>query len=107
MNLDLLAVALLAGAANWLFRVLPTMARTDRLGPGSRLERFLAATGPAAIGTLFVASILPALGPDLPGLLPVLTGTGAVLAVYVLNRSVAVATLAGACVHGVTFWLIG
>jgi branched-subunit amino acid transport protein len=107
MNLDLLAVALLAGAANWAFRVLPTMARTDRLGPGGRLERFLAATGPAAIGTLFVASILPALVPDLPLLLPVLAGTGAVLAVYFLNRSVVGATLAGAFAHGATVWLIG
>jgi branched-subunit amino acid transport protein len=107
MNLELLAVALMAGAANWAFRVLPTMARTDRLGPGGWLERFLAATGPAAIGTLFVASILPALVPDLPLLLPVITGTGAVLAVYRLNRSVVAATLAGAFAHGLTVWLVG
>ena len=107
MNLELLAVALMAGAANWVFRVLPTMTRTDRLRPGGRLERFLAATGPAAIGTLFVASILPSLSPELSRLLPVITGTGAVLAIYFLNRSVVAATLAGAFVNGGTVWLIG
>ena len=107
MNLELLAVALMAGAANWVFRVLPTMTRTDRLRPGGRLERFRAATGPAAIGTLFVASILPSLSPELSRLLPVITGTGAVLAIYFLNRSVVAATLAGAFVNGGTVWLIG
>ena len=75
-------MALLAGAANWAFRVLPTLARTDRLQPGGWLERFLAATGPAAIATLFVASILPLLSPGLAALSPVVTGTLAVLAVY-------------------------
>ena len=107
MNLELLAVALMAGAANWAFRVLPTMARTDRHSPAGRLERFLAATGPAAIGTLFVASILPSLVPDFLRLLPVASGTLAVLTVYLLNRSVVAATLAGAIAHGVTVWLIG
>ena len=106
MNWDLLAVALLAGAANWAFRVLPTLARPDRLTPGGWLERFLASTGPAAISTLFVAAILPALVPQLQQLLSVATGTLAVLAVYAINRSVVGATLAGALCHGVTVWLI-
>jgi branched-subunit amino acid transport protein len=107
MNWELLAIALMAGAANWAFRVLPTLARTDRFAQGGWLERFLAATGPAAIATLFVASILPALSPDLLRLLPAVTGTLAVLAVYVLQRSVVGATLAGAFVHGATVWLVG
>ena len=107
MNVDLLAVALMAGAANWAFRVLPTLARTDRLAPGGWLERFLSATGPAAIATLFVAAILPALSPDVTRLLPVLTGTLAVLAVWAASRSVAGATIAGAIVHGATFWALG
>jgi Branched-chain amino acid transport protein (AzlD) len=107
MNGDLLTVALLAGAANWAFRVLPTLARTDRLAPGGRLERFLSATGPAAIATLFVAAVLPGLSSDLRALLPMITGTLAVLAVWLGARSVVGATLAGAVVHGVTVWLIG
>jgi branched-subunit amino acid transport protein len=106
MTSELLALALMAGAANWAFRVLPTLARTDRLTPGGWLERFLAATGPAAIGTLFVASILPLATAAPTTLLPGIAGTLAVVAVYLGNRSVVAATLAGAFVHGLAFWLL-
>jgi hypothetical protein len=82
------------------------MTRTDRLAPGGRLERFLAATGPAAIGTLFVASILPLISPDLTTLLPGIGGTLAVVAVFLARRSVVAATLAGALVYGLAFWLV-
>jgi branched-subunit amino acid transport protein len=105
MKMELLAVALMAGAANWAFRFLPTRARTDRLTPGNWLEQFLASTGPAVIGTLFVASVLPLLSSDLHRVLPVVTGTLAVLGAYLVNRSVVAATLAGAVVHGLTVWL--
>jgi Branched-chain amino acid transport protein (AzlD) len=107
MNWDLLFVALLAGAANWAFRVLPTLARTDRLAPGGRLERFLSATGPAAIATLFVASALPAVSVDIAGFLPFASGTLTVCAVWVASRSVVGATIAGAIVHGATVWALG
>lgn len=107
MNWDVLTVALLAGAANWAFRALPVITRSDRMAVGGWLERFLSATGPAAIATLFVAAILPSLTPDLRALMPVITGTLAVLGVYVLRRSVVLATLAGALVHGLTVWLSG
>lgn len=105
MNWELLAVALMTGAANWAFRVLPTRARTDRMALGGRVERFLAATGPAAIATLFVASILPALSLEVRAMAPVLTGTLAVIAVYLFRRSVVLATLAGAVAYGAVFWL--
>jgi Branched-chain amino acid transport protein (AzlD) len=106
MNGELLTVALLAGAANWAFRALPILARTDRIAGGGWFGRFLAATGPAAIATLFVASILPSLTPEMSRLLPALTGTLAVLAVFGARRSVVAATLAGALVHGLTTWAI-
>lgn len=106
MNWELMTVALLAGAANWAFRVLPTLARTDRLASGGWLERFLAATGPAAIATLFVAAILPSLAMDVAVLLPVLIGTTAVIGVYLAGRSVVLATLAGALAHGLTVWAV-
>ena len=106
MNTDLLIVAILAGAANWAFRVLPTRARSDRLAPGGLLERFLSATGPAAIATLFVAAVLPALG-DRAAHLPLALGVGAVLAAWGLTRSVATATIAGAVLYGGTVWLAG
>lgn len=108
MTDDLLFLALIVGAANWLFRALPVLARTDRIAAGGWLERFLSATGPAAIATLFVASILPALSPADPvRLLPLGAGTLAVLAVWFLRRSVVLATLAGAVIHGLVVWLLG
>ena len=107
MNWDLLAVALLAGAANWAFRALPVITRSDRMAAGGWLERFLSATGPAAIATLFVAAILPALTPDARALMPVIVGTLAVLATYVARRSVVLATLAGAFAHGLATWTLG
>jgi hypothetical protein len=82
------------------------LARTDRMAVGGWLERFLSATGPAAIATLFVAAILPALSPGLGPLLPVITGTLAVVGVFVWSRSVVLATLAGAVAHGATVWLM-
>lgn len=107
MNWDLLTVAVLAGAANWAFRALPVITRSDRMAAGGWLERFLSATGPAAIATLFVAAILPALTPDLRALMPVITGTLAVLATYAARRSVVLATLAGALAHGLATWTLG
>jgi asparagine N-glycosylation enzyme membrane subunit Stt3 len=44
---------------------------------------------------------------EVSALLPVATGTLAVVAVYLGARSVVAATLAGAVVYGVAFWLIG
>lgn len=107
MNWELLTVALLAGAANWAFRALPVITRSDRMAVGGWLERFLSATGPAAIGTLFVAAILPALSADLRALVPVIMGTLAVLAAYAARRSVVLATLAGALAHGLSVWVLG
>ena len=105
MNGDLLLMAGLAGAANWGFRYLPTrlnLAGLPRTGP---LARFLAATGPAAIATLFTASLLPALYPVPTAPWPLLAGITAVLAIWTARRSVVAATLGGALAHGVVFAL--
>lgn len=107
MNWDLLSVALMAGAANWAFRALPVILRSDRMAASGWLERFLSATGPAAIATLFVAAILPALSSELRALAPLAVGTLAVLGVFSARRSVVQATLAGALAHGLTVWAIG
>ena len=107
MNWELLTVACMAGVANWCFRALPILARTGRATAGGWLGRFLASTGPAAIGTLFVAAVMPALAPDIAKLLPVITGTLAVLGTYLARTSVVLATLAGAFAHGLTVWCLG
>ena len=107
MSWELLTVALMAGIANWCFRALPILARNGRATAGGWLGRFLSSTGPAAIATLFVAAILPSLTSDLARLLPVITGTAAVLALWFTRKSVVLATLAGALAHGLAVWLIG
>ncbi|RYI30955.1 MAG: hypothetical protein EON48_05025 [Acetobacteraceae bacterium] len=107
MSWELLTVALMAGVANWCFRALPILARTGRTSAAGWPGRFLSSTGPAAITTLFVAAILPSLTPELTRLLPVITGTLAVLATWFARRSVVLATLAGACAHGLTVWMLG
>ncbi len=106
MNVDLLIIALLAGVANWAFRFLPTRFDLSAGGPDSRLSRVLAATGPAAICTLFVASVLPAvlhLPKDAGALGAGLIG---VCVVFAISRSVAGATFAGAIACGGAFWAL-
>jgi branched-subunit amino acid transport protein len=102
MRIELFLMALAVGAATYAFRVLPTrMARAD-LPEGGMLARFLASTGPAAIATLFTASVLPLVRDGgLP--LPLLMGTLAVGAAFILRKSVVLATLAGAMAYGTGF----
>lgn len=106
MRAEILVLALLVGAATWAFRALPLRADLSRLPERGVFARFLAAIGPAAIATLFVASILPML--TLVGGLPLAQGAGlvAVLAVYAATRSVVGATLAGGAAHGLAVWLM-
>lgn len=108
MNVELLLLALAVGAANWAFRAVPILARTDRLVAGGWVERFLSATGPAAIATLVVASTMPyVVTPEMVRLIPAVVGMLAVVGVWVVRRSVVLATLAGAVAHGFGFWLMG
>ena len=107
MNTDLLIVAGLAGAANWAFRVLPMRMKPRDLPPDGIMARFLAATGPAAIATLFVASVLPAVYPVPKDLVALGVGILTVVGVFLARRSVVAATLSGAAVYGVTVWALG
>ena len=95
---SVLVLALIVGGANWAFRVLPILLNRSRGLPGGAMGRFLSATGPAAIGTLFVASVLPMVqvGPWVP----LLAGVAAVCGVFWASRSVVLATLAGSAAYG-------
>jgi hypothetical protein len=106
MNPDVVIVALLAGAANWAFRVLPTKLPLADGRPGGLLARFLAATGPAAIATLFVASVLPWLERVPKDTVALALGTSAVLVVFFVRRSVVGATLAGSLAYGLAVWAL-
>lgn len=105
MNTDLLMLALIVGGFNWAFRYLPTRLDISAHGETGPLARFLAATGPAAIATLFVASALPALTDETTRILPLGAGTASVLAVYGWRRSVVAATLCGSVGYGLAFWI--
>lgn len=105
MRGDILTLALIAGLFTWAFRYFPTRADISRLPQGGALSRFLAATGPAAIATLFTASVVPFVEGGLP--VPLAIGTLAVLAVYTASRSVVGATMAGSAGYGLGVWLLG
>lgn len=107
MSLDLFLMALAVGVVTYAFRFGPTKLSLHDLPPSSLRARFLAATGPAAIATLFVASILPLVQGGAGQALPFAAGTATVLAVFFWRRSVVAATLAGAFAYGAVVWLIG
>lgn len=97
MSLHILILALMVGAANWAFRYGPTrLSRGAGQGSGP-LARFLSATGPAAIATLVVASVLPMV--NAMQVVPLVVGVGAVLALWVWRRSVVIATLGGSLAY--------
>ena len=106
MQPDVLILCLIAGGFTYLWRWLPI--RLDLGGMGTRgwIARFLAATGPAALGTLFVAEMLPLAREGGPALLQAAVGTLAVLAVWTWRRSVVAATLAGALGAGLAAWAL-
>ncbi len=107
MNADLVALALIVGAANWAFRYLPTRLDLSDAPQGGLFARFLAATGPAAIATLAVASLQPLVASaQLADLAPVAVGVLGVAVAYFASHSVALATLAGAVLYGVAYALV-
>lgn len=100
MRPELLALAALTGLATWAFRVVPMWLRRLDAAPEGGLRRFFAATGPAAIATLFTASVLPMLQDPALDPVPFLAGTAAVPGLWALRRSVVLASLGGACAYG-------
>lgn len=98
MRVELLLLAGMVGASIWAFRCLPFRFDMSRLAPEGWLSRLLAATGPAAITALFVVSVMPLVGGG--QVMPFWAGTMAVVLVWLWQRSVVLATLAGALVYG-------
>lgn len=102
---SVLVLALIVGGANWAFRVLPILLGRRASAVTGWRARFLAATGPAAIATLFVASVLP--GVQSGPLVPLAAGVAAVAGVFGLTRSAVGATLAGAAAFGAAVAVLG
>ena len=107
MRGDVLTLALIVGAFTWAFRYLPLRADLTDLNPKGPLARFLAATGPAAIATLFVAEVVVLLQAPLASQSPLITGTLTVVAVFAWRRSVVLATLTGSAAYGLVVALTG
>lgn len=107
MNTNLLILAIVVGVGTWLFRFLPTRLRGLSGPRGGCLAEALEGIGPAAIATLFIASVLPDLI-DSTGSRPlILAGCLATLIAFRLRRSVVLATLAGAAAYGAAYWVLG
>ena len=107
MRSEVLILALIVGACTWAFRFFPLRADLKDLPPDGPLARFLAATGPAAIATLFVAEVMPLLKLPLTGLVPLAAGVAAVVGVFLWRKSAVLATLAGSLAYGIAFALLG
>ena len=104
MRAEILTLALIVGGFTWAFRFFPSKLDLSTMARDGLLARFLAATGPAAIATLFTASVLPMVQSGMP--VPLVFGTMAVLAGFAASRSVVGATLAGSACYGLAVWLI-
>jgi branched-subunit amino acid transport protein len=106
MRTDLLVVAFVVGLGTWLFRFLPTRLRGLSGPRGGRLTEALESIGPAAIATLFVASVLPGLVAVAESRPLVLIGCLATLLAFLGRRSVVLATIVGAAAYGAAHWLL-
>ena len=107
MRTEVLALCLIAGVLTYLWRYLPIRLDLGGMGTKGWVARFLAATGPAAIATLFVAEMLPVIAKAGPELAHGAAGVLGVLAVWLWRRSVVAATLVGACAAGLAAWGLG
>ena len=106
MRTELIIVALATGLGTWLFRFLPTQFRIPTGRGDGWLARLLESVGPAAIATLLIAGLLPALTTPDPQLAALIAGTLTVVVTFVITRGVALPTLLGACAYGLAFALV-
>ncbi len=104
MRAEILTLALIVGSFTWAFRFFPTRADLSAMPHDGPLSRFLAATGPSAIATLFTASVLPYVQGSVP--VPLIVGTLSVLVTYAVSRSVVGATMAGSAGYGLAVWMM-
>lgn len=107
MRIDLVLVAVVVGLGTWLFRFLPTRLRGRSGVRSPRLTQAMESIGPAAIVTLFLASIVPDLGPGAPHRVLVVIGCATTVLAFWIKRNVVLATMAGTAAYGVAFAVLG
>lgn len=106
MRPELVVVAVIVGLGTWLFRAVPARFGNRLVTPNSRLAAAMEGIGPAAIATLFVASIMPELSGGGTRILLLLIGSTATILTFRLRRNVVLATIAGAIAYGVAAGLM-
>lgn len=107
MRTELVIVAVVVGLGTWLFRFLPTRLRGLSEVRNPYLTRAMESIGPAAIVTLFIASVLPDLLPGAEGRPLLLIGCAATVAAFLVKRNIVLATMAGTVAYGVAFGVLG
>ncbi|MEZ7813925.1 MAG: branched-subunit amino acid transport protein [Paracoccaceae bacterium] len=100
MKLDLLTLVLIVGAFTWAFRFLPIQFGFGRCAENTTLNAFFIATGPSAIATLFVGSIIPLIGDNWVQNFSVFCGIVTVIGIYWWKNSTIIATIVGAAIYG-------
>jgi len=113
VNLEFLLVCVVVGVGTYLFRYLPTRigGRAGARAMSGRLGAFLASVGVASVAALLAASLEPVLAGALTsGRLGVaaaaFAGLVTTFALFRWRKDVALATMAGAAVYGLVFWLV-
>lgn len=101
MRIEILTIIAAVGACVWALRVLPLRLDLAQMPKRGAAARFIAATGVAAIATLFASAMLPEVAAG--RIAPALMGCLAVIAVYLPSQSVVMATMAGAAAYGAAF----
>jgi uncharacterized membrane protein len=100
MRAEIFLLAIAVGACIWALRVLPLGLDMRRISEGGKLARFFAATGVAAIASLFAAGMIPSLTAA-----PFATVVGClgVMGAYAASGSTVAATLLGSLIYGIAF----
>lgn len=107
MRTELVIVAVVVGVGTWLFRFLPTRLRGIPEVRSPRLTRAMESIGPAAIATLFIASVLPDLIPGAQDRSLILIGCATTALAFLLKRNIVLATMAGTVAYGVAYGVLG
>lgn len=100
MRSEIILLAAAVGVCIWALRVLPLGLDLRRMSEHGRWARFFAATGVAAIASLFAAGVIPSLQ---GATFATVVGCLAVMGTYAISRSTVAATLLGSLIYGIAY----
>jgi|SRR5476649_1039254 len=106
MNINVIMIGLVVGAANYIFRYFPLRfgrASRQKSVAGGWTARILDGIGIASICSLLVVSSVPGVIRDSEKLLPTLVGFAVLTICFYRTRSIVLSTLAGALSFGLVY----